>query len=296
MSRLPPVLSILLAVLMLSASVVAIETFTIDDDHPLASSEAADRYDSEGQVRASIVAPDVTIEIAEEHETLGVDARRIDAPYHYLRIAYNETLPAVIRIHIPAEYWHPQPQNVRSIKDDATAKLRPDVDSEATIVTVRYDGRTDAVFPVPKTASWTFATRDYSTDIVENRTDVEIPSLGSQSEWHYIERSRLQGNNATVRLAGDDALTIQYDISGVGDRWVDVPDCTSAQGSNTPVCRFDRAGVDQYTFVLLRTADPPSIRYKEDIGPMSRIRSIGDGVMVSFDNFVDMISGWVGVR
>lgn len=284
-----------LALLAVIGTASGIQTFTLDDDHELARPSAVDRYERTGHVSTSMVAPAMTVEIAEEHEPLGVRSRRVDAPYHYLRLRYNETLPAIVRIHIPSGYWHPQPQRIESIQDDATAELRPDPDGEVTVVTVRFDGRTDAVFPVPRTASWVFAAHGSSRDIVENETDVEIPDLGSRQEWHYVDDSRLTGNNATVKLVASEDLTIQYDRSGDGDRWLPVPRCSTKKGGDTAVCQFDREGVDDYTFILLKTEDPPSIRYKHDPGPMEGFRSLGDGIAASIDNLVDMLNGLFGV-
>ena len=288
-------LLVVVAVLAVSAPAAAIQTFTVDADHGLARPSAVDDYERTGYVSTSLVAPDLTIEIAEEHERVDVDATRADAPYHYLRLRYNETLPAVFRVHVPSGYWHPQPQNVESIADDATAELRPDPDGEVTVVTVRFDGRTDAVFPVPKTASWVFATRDYTGDILENQTSVEIPSLGSRSEWHYVDESRLHGNNATVKLLANEDLVVQYDAGRRGERWLPVPDCTSAKGEDHSVCRFTREGVDEHVFLLLRTEDPPAIRYKTDTGPLDSVRSLGDGIAVSIDNLMNLVGRWLGV-
>lgn len=269
------------------------DVYDIDADHGLADEDRVREYEETGFVSTEVLVPSLTISIAEDHDDVDVDQSRLDSPYHYVRLQYNETLPVRLRIYFPAGYWHPQTHNLEALEADVEAELRPVSDSQYSSLEVRFDGRTDAVFAIPKTASLVFATRDYGNDFVENRTDMELPSLASQSDpWAYIDEAAVTGSNTTVAIQKkqDKPLTIQYDAGDDEERWIGVPACSATTGDGEPVCRFTRDGEPNRVYILSRVSNPPPIRYKYDPGLFVSVKDIQDSISVTLDRAF----GWVG--
>lgn len=288
--------AVLLIALVASLGAVpgaAADFYAIDADHDLASSEAIAEYEQSGYVTTALGAPDLRISIAQEEADVGADTYRSDFMHHYLRIQYNETLPAEFRLYIPVGYWHPHPQKIKSITDGTEATFGVAKGGEYTIVTFAVEGRTDAVFPVTKTASTIFSTRDVAYDAVENRTNVTAPRLGDSEPWNYIDKAAMTGNSTTVAIhtAGKDT-TVQYDAdSGIDERWLAVPECTSIKGEDASICRFTRDGKPEQINLLARSSDPPTVRYKHDAGFMADVNSILDGIGVTGDRIAEWASG-----
>lgn len=291
--------TIVVAVAVLAATVTAAvpasadDVFTIDSDHGLASDGAVAEYHDEGYVTTRLVAPDLRITIAAEHEDVGVGGVRSDVAYHYLRLRYNETLPAEFRVYIPAGYWTPHPQNLDSITTDDTLRMRRTPSGNYSTLTVEFDGPADAVFAVPVTADLIFGLQDHERDFVENHTDYEVPRLGSTKGWNYIEQRRLVGNSTPgIERHPEKALTIQYEASD--DRWIAVPDCDAVKDGGAPVCTFTRRGASDVVYLLSKTTDPPTVRYKYEAGALSGLASVGDGIAVTIENIMRMVGGLFG--
>lgn len=287
---------VLVAALVATPVLAQVDVYTIDADHPLASESMVDEYERTGVVSAELLVPSVTITIAEEHEDVGIEGVRGDAPWHYVRLQYNETLPAELRLYFPAGYWHPHPQDLTALDSDVTAELRSVEDGQYSALTVRFDGRSDVVFAVPRTASLVFATRDYGREFVENRTDMEFPEIGESDPWSYIDESSLTGNNTTVAIQAqrEQDLTVQYDAGDLEERWIAAPGCSDTTGKDEPVCEFERDGDPGRVYVLSRVSDPPPIRYKYDAGPGVQLRNLGDSIGLTIDRALSWFGGLLG--
>lgn len=273
----------------------AVTVYDIDDEHSLDRQSSIDEYDQEGVVSATLLVPDMRITIAEDHDDAGVDGFRADFAWHFVRIEYNETLPAELRIYFPDGYWHPNPQDLEAIESDQTAELRSIRNGSYSSLTVRFDGRADVTFAVPRAASLTFATRDYSRDVVENRTDLELPRVSSNDPWSYIDQSDLAGNTTVaIERKQNRELTIQYDAGTTEERWIGVPSCSASTGSDEPVCQFTRDGGESKVYVLSRTTDPPPVRFKYDAGPVSAIQNVGKGIQITVERALSWIGGLFG--
>lgn len=273
----------------------AVTVYDIDDDHDLDDQDAVREYEETGTVSADFLVPDMTVTIAADHDDAGVDQARLDYPWHYVRIQYRETLPAEIRIYFPAGYFHPNPQELEAIDSDVEGELRPIRNGTYSSLIVRFDGRSDVTFAVPRAASLTFAVWDREKDFVENRTDYKMPRLGSSDPWLYIDQSDLSGN-ATVAIEKKQSrkLTIQYDAGTTDERWIGVPSCSSRTGDAEPVCQFTRDGEESRTYVLSRTTDPPPVRFKYDASAAAVVKNWGQGIEVTIERALAWVGGLFG--
>lgn len=292
--KIPSIALALLLVISGAGLTSAVTVYDIDTDHELASSSAVDEYESDGIVSTSVLVPDLRITIAADHEDAGVEGFRADVPWHYVRLQYNETLTAEIRLYFPSEYWHPHPQDLSAIDSNVDAELRPVEGKDMSSLSVRFDGKSDVTFAVPRTASLTFATRDYGKDIVENRTNLTLPRAGSSEPWSYIDQAALSGNTTvSIQPKENRELSIQYDAGDIEERWIGVPSCSSSTGQDEPVCMFTRDGEDRI-YILSRVSDPPPVRYKYDPGALSQIKNLGNSLKLTIERASSWISDLFG--
>jgi hypothetical protein len=240
------------------------------------------------------------ITVAAESEDAGVEGYRADLAWHYIRIEYRETLPAEIRLHFPADLFHPSPQDLEALETDGVeAELRSVENNSYSSLKVRFEGKADVTFAVPRAASLTFATRDHARDFVSNRTGYEFPSVregaGGNEPWSYIEQSALAANaTVAIKAKQDRKLTVQYDAGEFEEKWVSAPRCSASSGSDEPICFFTRDGEHNRVYVLSRTANPPPVRYKYDAGPAVFLRNVADSVGLTFERAAGWISGLFG--
>lgn len=276
---------------------------TIDDSHPLTADSHIDEFESAGITNGTLVAPDMRLTIAEAYDDEGglYGSPDYDPAFVYLGVQYNETIRRTLRFHIPADYWYPSPQNIESVDGSTTAELRPTANGTKTVVTMRVDGQTDAVFPIPLAASAIYVTRDMGRSVTENLTGVQLPRTGSAEPWRYLDSNALAGSNSTVGIVVEDReYTLQYAPEGQSDRWLTIPSCDATIDGNAPVCTFTRTGDDETVYILARnsydadTNPPPDIRYKfgSDVGVS--LDSLLSGVETTVDNALAWVNGLVG--
>lgn len=240
------------------------DVYQVDADHGLASPDAVDRYDREGVASTELSQLDMRITVADDHDDVGLDGwLALDFTQQYLRLEYREEIPRTIRIYIPSEYFQPRvKRNLDALEGDVEADLEATGDQRYTAIVVRFEGPTDAVFPIKKAAGWVFRGRFEAESAVENETGWSLPSFGSDTQWQYVPDSAFAGNSTyTIPVEGEN-VTMQYDTarSTTETVWIPVPECKDVRDQD--VCRFSR---EENEVTLLSTLeDPPTVRYKNE--------------------------------
>lgn len=279
------VLSVLAGVLPAAA-----ERATLDAQTALTNSESIEQFQTEEKVSIETATPAMRITIAEDHDDVDLDGVRMDIDKVYLRVQYNESIPRTVRFFVPSEYWYPivQETTATNTDSDVTAEMAPTEDGRYTAVTIQFSGETNAVFAVPKEASWVFWGRDKSRDVVENSTGYEPPTLGSSGTWQYVPDEQLDGASS-YPINDSEGLTIQYNAGGSGsDEWLSVPTCGD---DSAPVCTYRKQGVEDRVFVLSKTDDAPEVRFKRSDDVRAQGRSILRELRRVPGEFLDDLSG-----
>lgn len=241
---------------------------TIDESHGLTDDSAIEAFEESGTASTDLTQLGMSLTVAEHSSDVGVDSYlETDFNAVYLRAEYDETIERSVRVYIPNEYWHPYPsQAEQAIQGDAEADFEPVQDGEYTAVTIHFDGEDDAVFRLSKEAATVFQLRDSGATTVENVTGYELPTVVASTEWQYAQDA-FAGNDSTVAFEHvNESLVLEYDSDETPsrERWVNVPSCDSTAGSEAPVCEYQRQGVENTTYVLARTNDPPALRFTDD--------------------------------
>lgn len=272
-----------LVVLLLAAggSATAANMIAIDDNHDLATEDAAAQYQDKGSVSTEVDRLQMSISVHESADQAGVDEFATDFNSHYLRVQYEEDIPRTVRFEMPAEYWHPHPQqDQQAINSDATMDMEPDAGLNNSVVTVHFDGQTDAVFRIDRGAAGYFQLREGVNVAVEDQTGWSLPSIaGGSKKWEYVDSKHLETQDTVPVNASADELTLQYDElkqSNSDRRWIEVPACSQSRADDAPVCTITPDEKD-YVLLAVQENDPPDVRYKHNAGFMPSLRSaIGD--------------------
>ena len=130
---------------------------------------------------------------------------------------------------------------------------------EFTLITVHFDGKDSAVFPIPRDAAAVYSATERTEDRANGTFGI---SLGlTETPWSRIHESVWTENNTTVRIEGNpDEMMIQYnDGTAAEPVWVTVPD---RPRSGVPVYVMEKEGVTNAVYIVSRTNDAPSVRYK----------------------------------
>lgn len=275
---------------------------SLGTDHGLATDGAIDTYESTGMANTTLAAPQLTLAVGTDYDAdTGVSGEPDYSPgFVYLRVDYDETIPRTLRFQLPDDYWHPFPSNIEPESGSGpTAEVRPTADGNATTVTVRVDGTTDAVYKIPIAASSVYAARDMGREVTENVTGVRVPRVSGGKPWKYLEPSALAGDNHTVGIIVEDRdVTIQYDPKGDGgERWLSVPGCDASVGNDAPICKYRKEGKPGTVYLLARESynvsenPPPAVRYKFDAGVISQANSLLGGIRVTLQRTLEMLGG-----
>jgi len=272
------------------------DVVTIDADHGLTDRDAIEGYEDDGIATATRTVPDVRLTVAEDHEDVDLGGFRLDADKRYLRIQYNESLTKTLRIYVPAEYFYPiTAEDDTAVNADVTADFAPTASGRYTSMTVRFEGQTDAVWTIPKAASFVFWGRAKSREVVANTTGYRPPQIGANGTWAYVPDGALDGEASYPINTTGEGLTMQYDSAGEGPAgeptWVSVPDC---DGGSAPVCQYTKAGVDDQVFVLSKTDDPPPVRWQRGKNLRASGSSIINDLGLIPDRIKEDLSGIFG--
>lgn len=265
--------------LALTAIATAGSVVTLDDETGLTEQHAIDQFNDEGYVEVSQVSPKMAFTVAERSEDVGVEALRYtNFDTIYLRVTHEESIERTVRFYVPDEYWHPHPDEVRSIDGNVTAMMEPR-GGQYSSIEVHFEGQNEVVFPVKRQASIVFNVRDHGSSWLENETGIEVPDIGGDSsEWQYVPMEELRDQDQptfAIDTEGDD-ITLQFDAENTADpaskRWRTLPACGSLTGGEEPVCYFEQEGGGELVYVLSQVDDPPDVRFKHDAGFLTSAR------------------------
>lgn len=283
-----------IALLLVLASVVAgvghasaSDVTTIDDEHPLATSDAISTFETERNVSARVSQLDMSISVAEDHDDVGVRGFHTDANNVWVRVDYDEEIARTIRFYLPREMVSPRVKNDLSAVDSSvTADLSPAMDGNMTAVTLRVDGPTDVVFAVSKEAGVIWGAREGVKRAVNETTGITLPTFGNSDEWSYVDSARLNSTRAVALDVAADNVTLQWDADpGTERRWQSVPECSDV--SDQTVCYYEN---DAKTMIMTPTDEAPTVRFKAGRDPVADLKSaIND--LAQLD---DRIADWVG--
>lgn len=278
---------------MAHATAAAPETTTIDANHGLASDTAIAEYRETGHAAASLTVPDMRLAVGDDVDGDRLDGSGGNPAYVYFQIQYNETIERTMRIHVPAAYWFPSPQDIDAAEAGVTAEFRPTADNEYTTVTVTLSEPGTYTFAVPAAASAVFQAREEGTSWIENTTNITIPSILPDGSWQTVEPDTVSVQNYTYPpiRSNDSVPQVQYRTAD--GNWLTVPECDATLGDDEPVCRNR---VRNYTVVRVRAGvtDPPAIRYRRESGLLPDVSSITDGVSETVDRIMKDIGGLFG--
>lgn len=260
---------VLLALLAVSGAVAGQATrLTLDANHALDSDEKQVQYQRTGEATAELVAPDMNITVAAEHDMCDIDGFHSDLRNDYLCIGYGEAIERSIRIYIPAEYWSPYVrETVEPVAGGVPATYQPVDGGQYTSVTVTLDEPGMYAWPVNAEAAYFAGAQDRTLENVEKVTGIGAPET---EEWQYIPPSKLGGNQSAyvVRAPnGTDALVMEYQQSD--GEWTTVPD---EEKGYAPVYYQDTASEDQvYVFATDNTS--AEVRYKTEATSVDELAS-----------------------
>lgn len=272
------------------------ETY-VDDDHYIATDDGIEEWQEEAVVSDHVGDVDLELTVAESSDDVGVDRiTQTDFNGVYLRADYAEDIERSVRVYVPAEMWHPHTkQGETSIDGEIEADFQPTGDHKFTAVTLHFDGQSDDVFRISKETATIFKIRDGGTSFVEETFGVETPKIISSTDWEYPEDA-FDGNESTIAIEHQGDIAIEYDSleRPSQERWLNVPRCDSSSASDAPVCKFDRQGVENTTYVATQVSDVPDIRYTEERSLLDSVRStVTNDLRQAWDEIKDAIDSLV---
>lgn len=241
------------------------DAVTLPTDTPLNSDASVQEYEQTGVVNANVGAPQMGIIIGDEREDVGLgltlDPLDGSTRNDFIRVEHQEQMTRTVRIPIRSDYWKPFPrERLESLSGDKTARMEPvQIDGGTyTLLTVTFDGEESAVFPIPEDAIAVYRASERTEDNVNSTFGI---SLGvTPTPWSEVPES-VFGNETAVRIEGEPSkMMIQYNAGIAGEpQWLSVPD---EQKSGVPVYRMEKEGVDGAVYVVSRTNETPTVRYK----------------------------------
>lgn len=275
------------------------EVVDVDTDWQLTSNQSVHSYQSSGVAHTEGVAGHAfAVTIAEDSSDVPLDGWHVDSQATYFHVSYSEEIPRTYRLYVPADYWGPRVKEGLPAEDSpVTIDLRPTESNDYTVLTITFDGPTNATFKLGKSAGYVFGGREYVSDKVNNTTGISLPSFGESSaegSWQYIERARLSGENTTVAIqTGGGGVMVQYDTSRAHkeSRWVSVPKCSR---ETRPVCVYRKDGVNDTVYIMSPASDPPQVRYKHGTDAKSGLFGGFNKIRDAVNKFMDDIGGLFG--
>lgn len=271
----------------------------IDKDHDLTTQSKINEFEKNGTASTKLVAPQMRVTVAEEHEDVGLSGVHSDAQNTYLRFQYNETGATTVRMYIPDEYFGPREHlQMEAVNDpNVTADFEPSERYNYTVAVVRFEGQADAVFKLSKEAGLVFGYMQDYRGRINNSTGIQLPNVLSSPDWHHEQLNNTNTTYAIRKPKGEDVM-IQYDAdpSQSGTTWLPVPDCSNDKGVG--VCKFEKSGDDAHIYIMATSTDPPDVRYAYGSNPVTKtkasIRDITVGIPNRINDFVDNITGLFG--
>lgn len=296
---LPVFLAALLAVSMVASMPVATDSssdvYDLDDEWGLADEDSVETFETDGVITATRVGGhDLNVTISESSDDVPTQGVNVDTLNTYVHFEYQEDIPREYRLYVPSEYFYPRVATEYEAENaPVTIDIQPAGDSSYSVVRIEFTGPTDATFKIGKQAGWVFSTRDSVGQMINDTTGISLPSIGSsdsEDEWTYVDAAALSGENATTQIdTGGDPVSMQYRTDR--GRWATVPNC---ERTTEPVCRFERDGVENSTYIMSPQADPPQVRYNIGEDPASTIGGAWAEIREGFEETLDSIRGIFG--
>jgi len=230
----------------------------IDDDHTFDCSELA----MQGVTGSNHTVPAVSFTLANQPSQVGLAEDWTDAKTNdYLRVSYEEDRTRVLRLWIPTACASPyvkEPVSPVAGGPPAEYSIARANGTRYLQVKLTVTGRTDAVYPISVSGGMSFNILHRATERVQ-----EVVGGGSDESsgpsWTYIDRSRLQGANATATVTfGPNATDPLFQYRTGNETWAIVPDEASHPA---PLYRMRKSGVNKTVFVVSEPDSPPQVRY-----------------------------------
>lgn len=252
--------------LTLASPAMADSVVTIDKDHGLTDSSKISKYQESGVASTTISVPELTITVSESGEGVGQDVLPgQDIANAYVQFEYYEDIPRTIRVYIPKGYFYPvTKEGLESVDGEHTADFRPTESEQYTAITVRFTGKSTAVFKVSKQASVTFGYLNSTKAKADRLFGIKVPDFLGGKQWKYITKDQFTNGTDTyaIEKPPNKDMSIQYDADySVGvENWHPVKDCSDTKSD--PVCSYEKIDDQSKTYILMKTNRPPAVRYK----------------------------------
>lgn len=274
MDRILATFAVFLAVLAITAPLVAGPAFaadtgedsvTLPKDIAINSDASVQEYEQNGSVTGDVTAPQMSVTIGDEREDVGLgftlDPLDGSTRNDFVRVEHKEEMTRTVRIPIHGDYWKPFPrESLSSMDENHTARMeKVQYDGEThTLLTVTFEGKDSAVFPIPEDAIAVYSASERTEKNVNSTFGIDLGV--TPSPWSEIEPSVFE-NETAVRIEGEpEKMMIQYnDGTAQNPEWLHVPE---GQKSGVPVYQMQKDGVDGAVYVVSTSSDAPTIRYK----------------------------------
>lgn len=288
---------VVLALALGSGLAVAAERYHVDDDHGLATAEAVQTFEDEEIVRANVTTPQLSLAVTKQASACGAETGLFsDARNDFLCVEYQNELPQTTRLYIPDDYWTPFVHDEKQpIGGGPVGSMQPTEDGNFTSVTIRFDGATTAVYPIPRDVSVSYALINRINDRTKTIAGYELWSGGTQ--WRYVNASAFGSSPSVAIKTIPERTMIQYDATPneTSATWVPVPD---SQRRTAPVYYMQRPDADRTMYVIATSSDPPPIRYRARGTGIARIDAAVDEIMSVPDKIhvtiEQLLPDWLG--
>jgi|GEM_PF-494970 len=295
--RLYVAVAALLLVATAAGLVAASERYNVDAGHGLADRDAIQSFEDDGVARANVSTPHLTLTIAAQADACGVESSLwSDARNDFLCVEYHNDLAQTTRLFVPDDYWTPiVHQDKQAVGDGPPASFQPVHEGNYTSVTIRFDGSGQAVYPIPRDVSTSYALINRINDRTRRIAGVELWSGGTQ--WRYVNRSAFGTSPSVAIKTVPDRTMIEYDATPdrAEQTWLPVP---SSQSRTAPVYRMQRSNDTETIYVISEADEPPAIRYRARGAGIARvdaaideIGSVPEKVSVAVDR---LLPEWLG--
>lgn len=247
-------------VLLLSGVVAAANVYTIDADHGLTDADAIAEFEQTGSVSVEVATPHIGLTVAEQADACDVEtAIYEDIRNDYFCIRHYAEQTQTLRIHVPAEYWHPYIRDDKQpIGDGPTASFQPTKNGSYTSVRTTIAGNTTVVYPIPEDVAASYSVISYLNERTQRVAGITLTSPGTQ--WVVINATQWADRPSVAIRGPPDRLMIEYDAAaGNATEWLSVP---SSKLKPAPVHTMQREGANQTVYVVSEGEGPPRFRYR----------------------------------
>ena len=292
----------LVLVAILVCSLFALPSLAADDSddeymtdigaqHELDTADAVAEFNDRGHTSASLSRIEMSVTVADDKSDVGIENRLTpsDAVNDYLRLEYDEEATRTVRILIPEEYWTPYKQeDIGSLTTDHTATFEPARGGEYTSVIIELDGPADVVLPVKWYDEMSYKALERVDQRLNKSIGVTLRDDGSQ--WKYVEGEALASGPGYEIGEDADRVTVQYDATADSpeETWVNAP---QGESMRQDIYYYTRDSENSTTYIVSKTDNPPTVRYKVNSTLLDRIRGDIRDIKLIPDRIKDALNG-----